>query len=55
MRIEGIILGFDEFMNLVMDEATEVNVKSQTTKPIGELGWAWSYLLQGVWSFISSC
>lgn len=27
MRIEGIITGFDEFMNLVIDDAEEVYVK----------------------------
>ncbi|KAI6005049.1 Sm-like ribonucleoprotein [Pisolithus orientalis] len=36
MRIEGRIIGFDEFMNLVMDEATEVYVKD--AKPRRELG-----------------
>lgn len=29
--------GFDEFMNLVMDEAEEVYLKEGTRKPIGKL------------------
>jgi len=36
MRIEGRIIGFDEFMNLVIDEAVEVYVKE--AKPKRELG-----------------
>lgn len=36
MRIEGRIIGFDEFMNVVMDEAAEVFVKE--SKPRRELG-----------------
>lgn len=36
MRIEGRIIGFDEFMNLVIDEAVEVFVKE--AKPKRELG-----------------
>lgn len=27
--------GFDEYMNLVLDEAEEVHLKSKTRKPIG--------------------
>ena len=27
VRIEGHIIGFDEYMNLVLDEAEEVNIK----------------------------
>ncbi|KAI0033724.1 Sm-like ribonucleoprotein [Vararia minispora EC-137] len=36
MRIEGRIIGFDEFMNLVMDDAAEVYIKD--AKPRRELG-----------------
>ncbi|VDB95436.1 unnamed protein product [Peniophora sp. CBMAI 1063] len=36
MRIEGRIIGFDEFMNLVIDEAAEVYIKE--AKPRRELG-----------------
>ncbi|KAK8916737.1 hypothetical protein KSP39_PZI022258 [Platanthera zijinensis] len=28
--------GFDEYMNLVLDDADEVNVKKNTRKPLGE-------------------
>lgn len=28
--------GFDEYMNLVLDEAEEVSLKRQTRKPVGE-------------------
>ncbi|KAJ1972117.1 hypothetical protein H4R35_004853 [Dimargaris xerosporica] len=37
VRIEGTIIGFDEFMNLVIDEATEVNAKKDTRKPLGRI------------------
>ncbi|KAF8490717.1 Sm-like ribonucleoprotein [Gautieria morchelliformis] len=36
MRIEGRIIGFDEFMNLVIDDAEEVYVKD--AKPRTSLG-----------------
>jgi len=36
MRIEGSIIGFDEFMNVVMDDAVEVYVKE--SKPRREIG-----------------
>ncbi|KAJ3563762.1 hypothetical protein NP233_g8732 [Leucocoprinus birnbaumii] len=36
MRIEGRIVGFDEFMNLVIDDAAEVYVKD--AKPRRDLG-----------------
>ncbi|XP_064397504.1 small nuclear ribonucleoprotein E-like isoform X2 [Halichondria panicea] len=36
MRIEGTIIGFDEFMNLVMDNAEEVFVKNEVSRrPVG--------------------
>ncbi|CAL9200707.1 unnamed protein product [Musa hybrid cultivar] len=34
LRIEGRIIGFDEYMNLVLEEAEEVNVKKKTRKPL---------------------
>ena len=37
MCIEGVILGTDEFMNLLLDNAAEVNTKHNTTKPIGRI------------------
>lgn len=37
MRVEGRLIGFDEYMNLVLDEAEEVSVKRQTRKPLGRI------------------
>lgn len=37
LRIEGHIVGFDEYMNLVLDEACEVNIKSDSRKPVGRI------------------
>ena len=33
-RMEGVIIGFDEYMNLVLDEACEVHVKNGTKKSV---------------------
>ncbi|KAJ1503749.1 hypothetical protein HMI56_001974 [Coelomomyces lativittatus] len=33
-RLEGVILGFDEFMNLVLDDTEEVIYKKQTRQEI---------------------
>ncbi len=35
--MEGRIIGFDEYMNLVLDEAEEVSVKRKTRKPLGRI------------------
>ena len=37
MRLEGKIVGFDEYMNLVLDDAEEVNPKSGDRKEIGRI------------------
>jgi small nuclear ribonucleoprotein E len=37
LRIEGVILGFDEYMNLVLDEAEELSVKRKTRKTLGQI------------------
>jgi small nuclear ribonucleoprotein E len=37
IRMEGIIIGFDEYMNLVLDDATELNMKTLTRKPLGRV------------------
>lgn len=37
MRIEGVVIGFDEFMNLVLDNAEEVYRKKQTRRSIGRI------------------
>ncbi|KAG0229073.1 hypothetical protein BGW42_001794 [Actinomortierella wolfii] len=36
-RIEGQIIGFDEFMNLVLDNAAEVDMKKETRQPLGRI------------------
>ena len=35
MWIEGCIIGFDEYMNLVLDDAEEIHSKSQENKWVG--------------------
>jgi len=37
LRIEGRILGFDEYMNLVLDDAEEISVKKKTRRPVGRI------------------
>ncbi|KAF0536948.1 Small nuclear ribonucleoprotein E [Gigaspora margarita] len=37
LRIEGQIIGFDEFMNLVLDHAEEINTKKKTRKTLGRI------------------
>lgn len=37
MRIEGRIIGFDEYMNVVLDAAEEVSVKRKTRKTVGRI------------------
>lgn len=37
MRMEGVLLGFDQFMNLVLDSASEVNLKDKTRRPLGRI------------------
>merc|ERR1712244_205345 len=36
-RIEGHIVGFDEYMNLVLDDAAEVHLKRGTIKRVGRV------------------
>lgn len=36
-RFEGKILGFDEFMNIVLDETYEIKTKSKESKPLGKI------------------
>jgi len=35
--MEGIIIGFDEYMNLVLDDASEVDMKHSTRKSVGRI------------------
>lgn len=37
LRIEGRIIGFDEYMNLVLEDAEEVSMKRKTRKPLGRI------------------
>ncbi|KAJ1958545.1 hypothetical protein EC988_000246 [Linderina pennispora] len=37
LRLEGRILGFDEFMNVVLDDAEELHTKKDTRKPLGRI------------------
>jgi small nuclear ribonucleoprotein E len=37
IRLEGKILGFDEFMNIVLDETFEIQIKNKTSRPLGKL------------------
>ncbi|XP_022256665.1 small nuclear ribonucleoprotein E-like [Limulus polyphemus] len=36
LRIEGHIIGFDEYMNLVLDEAEEIHIKTKQRKQVGK-------------------
>ncbi|KAF5916518.1 hypothetical protein HPG69_005313, partial [Diceros bicornis minor] len=36
MRIEGCIIGFDEYMNLVLDDAEEIHSKTKSRKQLGK-------------------
>merc|ERR1711872_614 len=37
LRIEGHIIGFDEYMNVMLDQAEEVHMKKGTKKTIGRI------------------
>ncbi|ESL08114.1 small nuclear ribonucleoprotein Sm-E [Trypanosoma rangeli SC58] len=37
MKIEGVLLGYDEFMNVVLGDATEVHLKTGEVVPIGKI------------------
>ncbi|KRY84140.1 putative 39S ribosomal protein L49, mitochondrial [Trichinella pseudospiralis] len=37
LRIDGYIVGFDEFMNIVLEEAEEVDLKSKQRRQIGRI------------------
>ncbi|KAK2148001.1 hypothetical protein LSH36_522g02001 [Paralvinella palmiformis] len=37
LRVEGHIIGFYEYMNLVLDEAEEVHMKNQTRRSLGHI------------------
>ena len=37
LRFEGLIIGFDEYMNLVMDDCEEISVKKGTRSYLGRI------------------
>uniref|UniRef100_A0A8C5LH01 Small nuclear ribonucleoprotein E n=1 Tax=Jaculus jaculus TaxID=51337 RepID=A0A8C5LH01_JACJA len=37
MQIEGCIIGFDEHMNLVLDDAEEIHSKTKSRKQLGQI------------------
>ena len=37
MRIEGRIIGFDEYMNLTLDDAEEIDIKKKSRRPLGRI------------------
>lgn len=37
MRIEGRLIGFDEYMNLVLEDAEEINTKNDSRKALGRI------------------
>lgn len=37
LRIEGRIVGFDEYMNLVLDDAEELSMKKKSRKALGRI------------------
>jgi len=37
LRIEGHIIGFDEYMNLVLDDAEELYLKTKKRRPVGRI------------------
>jgi len=37
MRLEGHIVGFDEYMNIVLDDAEEVLMKKKSRKKLGRI------------------
>ncbi|CAD7957648.1 unnamed protein product [Amoebophrya sp. A25] len=37
LRLEGKIVGFDEYMNIVLDEAEEFYVKKNTRRSVGKI------------------
>uniref|UniRef100_A0A914WMD7 Small nuclear ribonucleoprotein E n=1 Tax=Plectus sambesii TaxID=2011161 RepID=A0A914WMD7_9BILA len=36
-RIEGYIIGFDEYMNVVLDDAEEIHMKTKNRKKLGRI------------------
>ncbi|MPC19266.1 putative small nuclear ribonucleoprotein E [Portunus trituberculatus] len=45
LRIEGHIIGFDEYMNVMLDQAEEVQMKKGTRKTIGKVYFHYHHLM----------
>ena len=37
VRFQGYVKGFDEFLNVVLDECVEINLKTDTRNELGQL------------------
>ncbi|XP_036076986.1 small nuclear ribonucleoprotein E-like [Rousettus aegyptiacus] len=37
MRLEGCIIGFDEYMNLILDGAEQIHSKTKSRKQLGRI------------------
>lgn len=37
MRIEGCVIGFDEYVHLVLDDAEETHSKTKSMKQLGQI------------------
>ena len=37
MKIEGVMVGFDEYMNMVLDSSEEIHLKTNQRNPIGRI------------------
>jgi small nuclear ribonucleoprotein E len=37
LQIEGVIIGFDEYMNMVLDEAVEIDSKKNARQEVGRI------------------
>jgi len=37
LRMEGRIIGFDEYMNVVLDDAEELSIKKKSRKALGRI------------------
>jgi small nuclear ribonucleoprotein E len=37
LQIEGVIIGFDEYMNMVLDEAVEIDSKKNVRSEVGRI------------------
>uniref|UniRef100_F7GRR5 Small nuclear ribonucleoprotein E n=2 Tax=Macaca TaxID=9539 RepID=F7GRR5_MACMU len=55
MRIEGCIIGFDEYMNLVLDDAEEIHSKTKSRKQLGWRAMVRSRLTATTASQVGSC